>query len=299
MTAMITVGAATGAALFGLLWTLVPHRPSLLRQLARYDARPGAGADLDRPGPGARARHQLGSASVRWLAQRGIAYRSLRQDLALSGRTLETVMPTKVLAFIGGFVLVLAAAATGQETTGLRWPIASPALLALAIGALAFVVPDVRARRQATLRRTQFRRALSSWLDLVALEMAGSAAPAEALPAAARVATGWPMIVLGDTLYRATAARQDHWDALTDLGQRIGVPELVDLAALTRQVGRDGARVRDTLTARAASLRRALLADIEIQAGRRDQSMILAQLLIGTGFIAWLMYAGLVNVLAS
>ena len=89
--------------------------------------------------------------------------------------------------------------------------------------AAGFFLPDLEARRDAEGRRAEFRRALGAYLDLVALEMAGSAAPAEALPAAARIGTGWPLALIRDTLYRATRAGRSPWTALTDLGQRIGV----------------------------------------------------------------------------
>ena len=117
-------------------------------------------------------------------------------------------------------------------------------MLALAAGIGFFFLPDLEARRAAGRRRQEFRRALGAYLDLVALEMAGSAAPAEALPNAARVGTGWPLALLRDTLWRATLSGTDPWKALTDLGQRIGVGELRDLGTLVRLVGRDGARVR-------------------------------------------------------
>ena len=86
--------------------------------------------------------------------------------------------------------------------------------------------------------------------------------------------------------------------ALTELGNRIGVGELRDLGGLVQLVGRDGARVRATLTARAASMRRRELADAEGQAGQRDQSMLMAQVLIGFGFVVFLAYPAIVNLMA-
>jgi tight adherence protein C len=302
MISMVGLGAALGASVFVLLLALVPQRVSLPEQLARFDARPSI-SDQEpayaRRGPVAQARARLGMMLALWLARRGITYPRLRQDLAMTGRTFEEVMARKALAFVSGFLAVVAAAVVLHASTGLTLPVVSPAVLALGVGTGLFFVPDLREHRHAAGLRREFRRAVGSWLDLVALEMAGSAAPAEALPTAARVSTEWPMIVIGDILYRATAAGQDHWEALADLGQHLGIPELIDLATLTRLVGRDGARVRETLTARAASMRRALLADTETQAGQHDQSMIIAQILIGFGFILFVMYPALVNVLQT
>ena len=124
-----------------------------------------------------------------------------------------------------------------------------------------FFLPDLEAKADATRRRAEFRHALGAYLDLVALEMAARAAPAEALPAAAKIGTGWPLALIRDTLYRATRAGRDPWAALSDLGQRIGVNELRDLGQLVSLVAHDGARVRSTLTARAHTMRRHELAE--------------------------------------
>jgi Flp pilus assembly protein TadB len=176
-------------------------------------------------------------------------------------------------------------------------PTGGPVVVALLAAAGFYFLPDLEARSQARRRRRDFRRALGSYLDLVALEMAGSAAPAEALPNAARVGAGWPLALLRDTLFRATRSGRDPWAALTELGERIAVPELRDLGMLVRLVAHDGARVRQTLTARAATIRRRELAEAEGSAGERDESMRIAQVLIGFGFVVFIGYPAVVNIL--
>lgn len=306
MIAAVAIGAMVGALLFALLWTLIPRRTSALVQLGRFDARVAAGRRSSAPVAGtvladgsglARLQAWLGGVLGGRLAQAGIIQTSLRQDLALTGRTYEAMMGRKAIAFAAGFVTAGLGQGLLGAQAGLRVAPSAAVLVALGAGAGLFVLPDLEARREAAGARRDFRAALGSFLDLVALEMAGSAAPAEALPSAARIGAGWPMALLRDTLYRASLSKQDYWEALADLGARIGVQELGDLAALTRLVGRDGARVRETLTARAATLRRAQLAEAEGRAGQRDQSMLVAQVLIGCGFMAFLFYPALVNVL--
>ena len=160
-----------------------------------------------------------------------------------------------------------------------------------------FFLPDLEAKADATRRRAEFRHALGAYLDLVALEMAARAAPAEALPAAAKIGTGWPLALIRDTLYRATRAGRDPWAALSDLGQRIGVNELRDLGQLVSLVAHDGARVRSTLTARAHTMRRHELANLQGEAGKADQSMQMAQVLIGLGYLLFIGYPAIVAVL--
>lgn len=304
---MACVGAAIGALLFALFVLLVPPKVSPLVQLGRFDAHmrepshaPHSAATTSRSaqpqGPGAATR--LGSAISAELRRRGYAYTSLRQDLALTGDSFESVLGRKLLGFLAGFGLVIGTVVGVQVGAGITLPLGSPLLLALLVGAGFFIIPDLEARNAAAARRREFRRALSAYLDLVALEMAGSAAPAEALPNAAKVGSGWEMALLRDTLLRATLASRDPWDALTELGQRIGVSELTELGGLIQLVGRDGARVRQTLTARAATMRRRDLSDAEGEAGQRDQSMLMAQVLIGFGFIVFIGYPPLAALVA-
>lgn len=207
-------------------------------------------------------------------------------------------MSRKLLAGGAGFLLVAATSLTLMLATGWAAPAGAPLVLAVAVGVGFWFLTDLDVHRQASRRRREFRRALSLYLDLVALEMAGSAAPAEALPNAARVGTGWPMVLLRDTLWRASLSGTDQWQALAELGERIGVGELRDLGTLVRLVDRDGARVRATLTTRATTMRRRELAEAEGLAGQKEQSMRLAQILIGFGFITFISYPAIATVMA-
>lgn len=307
MIAMAMVGACLGAVLFAMIWRLASPRPSALVQLGQFDAthsqptRPGHQPGPDRSAGGTGSAGTLDRAGA-WLtaelARRGITFTTLRQDLSLTGNTVEWALGRKLLAGTAGFLLVAVTAVALQVTTAWSPPSGVTVVLALGAGIGCSFLTDLEARRHAAARRQEFRRALSAYLDLVALEMAGSAAPAEALPNAARVGAGWPMALLRDTLWRANLSGVDQWDALTVLGERIGVTELRDLGTLVRLVGRDGARVRQTLTARAATMRRRELAEAEGLAGQKDQSMRLAQVLIGFGFIVFISYPAIVAVLA-
>jgi Flp pilus assembly protein TadB len=231
------------------------------------------------------------------LSRAGVAYSSLLQDLAITGGTFPAVLGRKLLLAVAGLVGGAAAVVAAGWAVGVSVPAGTP-LAAGVAGALAgFFVPDVQVRRRAQQRRAQFRRALGGYLDLVSLEMAGSAAPAEALPSAARIGTGWPLALIRDTLYRAVRSGRSPWVELADLGTRIGVGELRDLGQSIEMVAQDGARVRSTLTARAQTMRRRELADLQGRAGQADQSMRVAQVLVAVGFIVFIGYPALVAVL--
>ena len=74
------------------------------------------------------------------------------------------------------------------------------------------------------------------------------------------------------------------------LGHEVQVNELKDLSAALSLVAEDGAKVRESLTARAVSLRRRELADLEGQAGEKSQSMLVAQMVLAGAFLVFLMY---------
>jgi len=307
MIAMALDGAALGAVLFAIIVWLVPTRTSPLVQLGQLDARyrststrtPAGLSGPTSPGIGTSAsslQTRVGQALATQLTRRGIEQTTLEQDLALTGQDLPEVMGRKAVLAVAGFLLTLVTF-VALAATGVVLPLGSPLVLALAVAAGFYVLPNLDARQRAAARREDFRRALGAYLDLVALEMAGAAAPAQALTSAARVGAGWPMALLRDTLYRATRSGKDQWTALTELGERIGVAELRDLGALVRLVEHDGARVRATLSARAATMRRRELADAEGKAAERDVSMSVAQLVVVAGFVVFLGYPAVVNVL--
>jgi Flp pilus assembly protein TadB len=159
-------------------------------------------------------------------------------------------------------------------------------------------LPDLALRREAETRRREFRRALSCYLDLVAMSLAGGRGAAQALPEAAALSDGWAHQLIADALDGARLAGISPWRGLGDLGERIGVGELGELAGSLALVGDHGARVRDTLTARAATLRRRALTDAEGQAAQADQAMRIAQVLLAFAFLVLVAYPALAAVLA-
>jgi pilus assembly protein TadC len=303
--AAIGLGALAGAVVFMLVLHLAHPRPAPLVELARFDAAHEAGGAAAQSAPAEPTAGRLqgmpataGAWLARALTRRGITNTSLRQDLALTGCSYEQAMTRKVLFAGGGLLMSLLLLVVVPAALGASLPAGAPLIVALVLSAALFFLPDLETRAEAARRRAEFRHALSAYLDLVALEMAARAAPAEALPAAARVGTGWPLAMIRNTLYRATRAGRDPWAALANLGQRIGVTELRDLGQLIALVAHDGARVRSTLTARAHTMRRHELANLQGEAGKADQSMQMAQVLIGLGYLLFIGYPAIVAVLS-
>jgi hypothetical protein len=300
MMQMALLGAAIGALLFWLVIKVIPPRRSPLVDLGRFDAHHRSRPPVTEPSPRTRAAVDVEGRIGCWvaaeLARRGIRYAGLRQDLALTGRSFESVLGCKVVAAVGGFLIGLLAVGWVQYGLGAALPAGAPVVVAVIATAALFVAPDLDMRREARRRRAEFTEDLAVYLELVALEMAGYAAAEAALPQAARHGGTWSMLLIRDTLLRARLSGEDSWDALTELGQRIGVSDLRELGSLIKNVADDGAQVRQTLSARAASMRRARMSSEEGAAAERNQSMRLAQLLIAFGFMLFVGYPAFVNI---
>ena len=297
MIGMALVGAALGAVLFSLIIKIVPPKRSAIVELGQFYAHYRTPNSAVAPaGTTADAQGRIGAWAAAELAERGIRYTSLRHDLALTGQSFETLMGRKVVASVAGFVIGLVALSALRYVAGEGLPTGTPLAVAAIVAVALFLAPDLDVRKEATRRRAEFTEQLSIFLDLVSLKMAGHAAAAAALPEAAQRGGGWPMMLIRDTLFRARLSGQNEWDALGQLGARIAVPDLRELGALIKLVADDGAQVRTTLTARAASMRRARLAAEEGNAEERNQSMRLAHMLIAVGFMVFVGYPAFVNI---
>jgi Flp pilus assembly protein TadB len=297
MTVLALLGAGTGASVFALIVAVHPPRVDPLVALARIDAAHRAiPADPSVPAIRAGIEQQVGGWIGDQLRRRGIRYTSLRQDLAMTGQSYDATMGRKADLAIFGFLLGLLLL-TATDTLGAGVPAAGWLLIALVLAGVFCFVPDIDARTAARRRRAEFTRALGAYLDWVSLQMSGQAAAEQALPDAARIGDGWPLALIRATVTHATRSGVDPWLALANLGERIGVSDLVELGALVQLVAHDGAQVRDTLTARAASIRAEELADAQGTAGKRDQSMLLAQVLLGVGFAVFVGYPAIVSFL--
>ena len=290
MTAVYAFGGLAGLGLFLLAFALVPRRVSLGRQIAAFDAvRPAILPSRDLSGNDGQLSRWLGAAVTKFCAEQGWEFRSLRSKLALVDRSFENFWATKIMLGILGllFAPILLAALT---FTGLHLTFVIPLWTGLALGAIFFMLPDVELKQKVEQRLRDFRHAIGAFLDLVAMNLSGGRGVPEALLAASEIGTGWAMWRIRDALVNARITGQTPWQALGALGEETGVAELRDLAAALSLVADDGAKVRESLATRAASLRRRELADMQGEAGERSQSMLIAQMLLCGAFLIFLVY---------
>ncbi|MEU6407402.1 type II secretion system protein [Microbispora sp. NPDC046933] len=344
MIATVLCGAVLGLGLFLLVRALFPPRPGLTARLAALDqARDGKGvprAPLIAPEEEvSEFRRMLGLRLARFYAARGWEARSVKADLALLGKSFEGFLATKLLLGVSG-LLAFPILVGWLALMGWGVSVQVPLWSALAVCVIFFLLPDVQIRRDAAVRRRDFRHAVGAFLDLVSMNLAGGRGVPEALMmavavgspvttpgalngtvhgavngavngAASAVANGaangagpapgsnWAMERIREALANARIVGITPWQALGQLGDEINVDELRDLSAALGLVADDGAKVRASLTARAATLRRRELAEVEGKAGERSQSMLVAQLLLCAGFVIFLTYPAAMKMLGA
>jgi len=300
VTAILLAGATVGLGVFLLILGLLRPQPPLSTVLAHLDP-PAVHADPSHAQPThppGRWAERLGRRVLAGLHAVGIHLTSLHDDLRVLDRSAESLAASKALTAAGAALAPPAAAAL-LAMAGVSLGILVPAWLAAALAAAGAILPDLRVRAQAARRRRSFRHAVGAYLTQVAINLAGGAAPEEALHRALHDSRGWAFARLEAALDRAQLAGQAPWVALGQLGTELGISELGELAASMSLAGTQGASVRAALTAKAATLRRHELAEAETAAAAATERMVLPIALLALGFVAFLLYPALAQVLAG
>jgi len=222
-------------------------------------------------------------------AERGWQLGRVRKDLAVLNRSVGSFLATKIVLGLV-FFLLAPVLYTTLRTAGVPLPGGAPLLAAVVFGAFGFFLPDLALKGEAERRRRDFRRVVGVFLDLVAMNLAGGRGLPEALLAASSISDHWAVVRIRQALANARLMGNTPWQALGDLGDELGLDELRDLAGALSLAADDGAKIRSSLSARAATLRRKEMAENEGEAGERSQSMLVAQLLVCSAFLLFLAF---------
>ena len=107
---------------------------------------------------------------------------------------------------------------------------------------------------------------------------------------AADVGTGPQFGELRDTLRAAQTRRRKLWHALDDLGARIDVVPLRELAGAVDLAAESGSRIRETLIAKAAALRVRQLTEAEADAEKASETMGIAPALMAIAAVVLIGY---------
>lgn len=265
----ILLGLGAGAGLLVVLHELAgraTRQPHPAHTAARLTGAADPVADL---GGGDGVRGRVGRAVLR----RGAGWSLLHvphRDLSLLRRSVPQFLGERALYAAIGLVVPTAATAA-LAVSGVRLPFAVPAVAGPVAAVLLSYLPLYTVAELARAKRAEFRRAMATYIDLVALERAAGSGATQALESAARIGRSWAFQRLRDELAHASWAGVPAWEALRTVGHDLRLPELTDTGDVMRMSAREGATVYDVLRARASAMRSELLTSDQARAGARTE----------------------------
>jgi tight adherence protein C len=294
MVLIILTGLGLGTGLAVIVWGLFPPPLTLRAALARLSGdhvTAPTGVLTQGVGGARRICGHLVEVNVRKVPRLADV---VLPDLAITGTATET-FAVKVVGYSIGLALLGPVLWAVSEAVGVHLGIALPALGVLVLGAAGAVTPFFDLHQAAERRRRHFCHSLSTYASLVSMAMAGAMGWSSALEVASTVSsTDWAMDEIAQSLLWAQAYRKQPWEGLERLALRFNVPELTDLARSMSQAG-DGARIRDSLEAKAQSLRLKETSALEDSAQAVTQKMLLPGVLLMAGYGLLIFYPALAS----
>ncbi|WP_245848374.1 type II secretion system F family protein [Lentzea kentuckyensis] len=289
-------GIGLGIGLWMLAVYAFPPRPSLRALVDQLQADPPSAPILTANSAGWAL--SVGRPFVGTLGSIGMPSKSLRDDLAVIGKSVDHHLAEKaVLTLTGMLVPPLVQLVLVVADAGLTWEILLAASVLSGVGG--FFVPDINVRREAERRRSTFRHALSAYLNLIRVLLAGGAGVDGALKYAVSVGKGWAFDQLRHALVTSRLTRSTPWSALRQLGVELGVQPLTELAASVSLAGTEGARVRASLAAKATALRTRELTLAESAAQAATERMSVPVVVLCAGFLIFIGFPAVANVLGG
>lgn len=223
-------------------------------------------------------------------------------DLAILRKPLYQFWGEKVTFGLVGLLLPLAVsalAAVVSAFTGFSIPLYLPIIATIACAVGFSFIPDYNVRSDAATARFTFRQTLAVYVDLVSMQRRTKAQPRQAMEVAADAADAWALHRIREVLLRSKVTGDFPWDALSDLGDQIAVPELVEVADIMRLAGNDDAAVFHQLRSYAASMRDALRNEDLARANAAAIQLSIPSVLLGILFILLLSTPILLRLLTS
>ena len=293
MTAL--VGALLGAGVWLVGRGLLRRRVPLQRALSEYHRRgPRAGDAGGDQIPGWRNRAERHALQI--VESLGFDLGTLGADLRIVGRSPAQHAFAKLAGALLAAV-ALAAAGYGARLLGLAPPAWSIAALA-SLGFLGgYVGADGALRKQASERREQFLRALSAYMDLVKILVAGGSHSDGALYQAAAVGSGWAFDELKAAMDWSRVNGKSPSAGFERLAAEIGVSDIEELAATIRLTAEQGASPAEALACKAEMLSTLELANARMRADSMTERMSIPTVVVAIAFVMFVGYPALDSLL--
>jgi tight adherence protein C len=209
-------------------------------------------------------------------------------DLAITMTSPELFAGSLVTSTMMG--ALLGAFATIPPTlAGFRVPAVVSVVVFVAGCGVGAMFPAVSVRSDAAVQRRDFVHALSAYLDCLILLLASGLGPDAAMQQAAQQGHGPAFDLLQRAASRSRLGTATVWQSYKDLADEIAVPQLAEIASAGLLAGEQGAAIRDSLTAKARSMRAMSLAAEAADGHRRSNTMYAPIVLIALAFIIFVM----------
>jgi Flp pilus assembly protein TadB len=297
MTIVIFLGFVAGLGSLGLVASLRPKRLPL-ESLAVAMSRPVE----TRPTPAPTDLSRIGRSAADWVQAQPFttwpSWTNVAQSLAITSTPLDQ-LASQVLIGAGLGLMGSPIAWLGLQEVGLSLPVSALVILTPLTTLGGVLLPAAALHRRARERRRHFRVVVGCFVDLVVLELAGGTGIEGALFAASQASPDWAAQRMARSLLTARDSGASSWSALAALGKEVGVPELVELSTSLQLAGTEGARIRQSLQARAASLRRHEQADEESAANAMTERLFVPGALLLIGFLCFVGYPALTRILSG
>ncbi|HVA08057.1 MAG TPA: type II secretion system F family protein [Acidimicrobiales bacterium] len=306
MTIAILASIGVALGLVGMVASLRPARPSaasVLLAMDRASALHHRGAmGMSDPvgnrgrGEGILTLHRrVGLHLANLLLEHHALPTDISSSVLVTGASLEELCARSLLGVAGGFACAVALSVlTALASVHLPW-VASVAV-GIALVVVGAVAPLAALRSEAKKAKKTARTVIGSFLNLVVLCLAGGMGVESALHEAAAIADAPFSRRLVETLELARDTGQTPWHALGELGEALAINELVELSAAVGLAGTEGARIRATLAAKAASIRRHELSDAEAEANTLTEKLFLPGVLLLVGFLLFVGYPAVARI---
>ena len=216
-------------------------------------------------------------------------------DVAVTEGDLESHAIEKLNAGLGGAVLL---ATVGFLFGFTRSSFAIVLVLLFGFAAMYFL-PDLQLKSKAVVRREEFNESLTAFVSLVAVSISGGGGVNTAMADASKLGSGWPFRMLQRSVEESALHGESPWGGFDELGETLKIIPLIELAGALSLAGGSGARVTETLKARAESARGRELADATTAAEKKSESMnipVAAMVLGWAGFMGYPAVAGLLGI---
>lgn len=297
MTVAILLGLVTGIGGLGLVASL-RSRQLPLESLAAAISRPVE----TRPTPASTDLSRMGQSAAEWVQAQPFtarpAWTNVAESLAITSTPLDQ-LASQVLVSAGLGLMGSPIAWLGLRAVGLSLPLAALVIFTPLITLGGALLPVASLLRRGRERRRHFRVVVGCFVDLVVLELAGGTGIEGALFSASQASPDWAAQRMARSLLTARDSGASSWSALAELGKEIGVPELVELSTSLQLAGTEGARIRQSLQARAASLRRHEQADEESAANAMTERLFVPGALLLVGFLCFVGYPAFTRILSG